>query len=102
RDRPSRRVHSFPTRRSSDLFTGRDLPAASEAGQEVLRRATAQGRRESRREAAAFMGRAWGHILQGQRWVPEGQYWDIDPDAPQRSEEHTSELQSREKLVCRI
>src|SRR5690606_29367257 len=28
--------------------------------------------------------------------------WPIDPLAELRSEEHTSELQSREKLVCRL
>src|SRR5690606_40805936 len=33
---------------------------------------------------------------------PDLQIYALDPDHPPRSEEHTSELQSREKLVCRL
>src|SRR3712207_8294932 len=28
--------------------------------------------------------------------------WNVDPQDPRRSEEHTSELQSRQYLVCRL
>src|SRR5947209_16536913 len=70
-----RDLHSFPTRRSSDL-SGR--PGLD-------RETTGQGRRRT----------------QGR------QYRSRDPtarqrDARDRSEEHTSELQSRQYLVCRL
>src|SRR5436309_10033990 len=63
-----RDLHSFPTRRSSDL--------------------------------ASFLHvvyNAWGRALPlGLRVCP------THPRATSRSEEHTSELQSRENLVCRL
>src|SRR5436309_5503761 len=62
-----RDLHSFPTRRSSDL--GGAAAAAGDAG----------GRRPFSRPA-----RSWSRAR-----TP-------------RSEEHTSELQSRENLVCRL
>src|SRR5206468_11577010 len=62
-----RDLHSFPTRRSSDL------PAAPRRAGRVPRpRGRTSGRRSARRESAG------------------------------RSEEHTSELQSRSDLVCRL
>src|SRR5437899_8742293 len=57
-----RALHSFPTRRSSDLQFAHDLTAAC------------------RRAAVA----------------------QLDGPAPERSEEHTSELQSLRHLVCRL
>src|SRR5438445_1602616 len=56
-----RPVHSFPTRRSSDLATTSSIPAGSSS------------------RAISMMGACCG-----------------------RSEEHTSELQSRQYLVCRL
>src|SRR5690349_23287650 len=78
-------LHSFPTRRSSDLaaLAGRRLP--------VLQAAAARGPprppgpRRPRRAARA-------HPIHGR--LPAG--------LPGRSEEHTSELQSRRELVCRL
>src|SRR5204862_6156932 len=69
--RPPRDLHSFPTRRSSDLLCScrRDLDSRSLWG----------GRRSS-------LGRSGTH--RGQLAL--------------RSEEHTSELQSRRELVCRL
>src|SRR5207253_8538141 len=64
---PHRALHSFPTRRSSDLSTCLDIHA------QVIK---------SRRNIAYFE-RA------------------VDP-VVHRSEEHTSELQSRGHLVCRL
>src|SRR5436309_12429536 len=71
-------LHSFPTRRSSDLridvdtevetFVVRDLPESS------------------------------FHVL---RQIVEQNAANFD-DLSQRSEEHTSELQSRENIVCRL
>src|SRR5690606_42134266 len=88
-----RDLPSFPTRRSSDLPgapAARWLPpSAWEAGCRArcdsgLPRSGRRAGRWSRRPAAADVG-------------PRG----FSP-ASWRSEEHTSELQSREKLVCRL
>src|SRR5690606_41643741 len=62
-----RDLHSFPTRRSSDLFGGRDV---------------GEGRLAALRPPFILAGDVAG--------------------AGGRSEEHTSELQSRENLVCRL
>src|SRR6266498_5885293 len=35
-------------------------------------------------------------------WPPTGATWPSSPNWPARSEEHTSELQSRPHLVCRL
>src|SRR5699024_12416820 len=64
---------SFPTRRSSDLFSAT---------------ATSSPANSSRREE-------WMRIRE-----PALQFWPMDPHP--RSEEHTSELQSRFDLVCRL
>src|SRR5438093_6791400 len=71
-----RDLHSFPTRRSSDLCAG-------EGGEENESRGLASGHRA--REALDV-----GHG--GQSRSP----------SPGRSEEHTSELQSLTNLVCRL
>src|SRR5207253_4203740 len=70
-----RDLHSFPTRRSSDL--GRHI--GSLCGVTPAERSPS--RRSGRRS------RAW--------YAP-------CPSCPRRSEEHTSELQSRGHLVCRL
>src|SRR5690606_41621820 len=70
-----RQLHSFPTRRSSDLARDprRNGPPRRGGGERRSRRDGAVGGAEGR---AGVAGR--------------------------RSEEHTSELQSRENLVCRL
>src|SRR5690606_41655647 len=82
-DGPRRALHSFPTRRSSDLGEGQararqDVPDRLRAGPARARR----GAEERLRESPPV------------RQVARG--------AAHRSEEHTSELQSRENLVCRL
>src|SRR5688572_32770472 len=69
-------LHSFPTRRSADLFEG----------WKILRRAcTAAGRGPA--EPFPFAGPGV----------------EADPFfMPDRSEEHTSELQSQSNIVCRL
>src|SRR5206468_11617674 len=84
-------VHSFPTRRSSDLERDRDLEIA--AGQEpeiAFRGQRGVGRR--------------GQVLGiDRRGAADGRRRLAEPHAPNlRSEEHTSELQSRSDLVCRL
>src|SRR5690606_41404963 len=95
-------LHSFPTRRSSDLkvgglagsflsFADRDTIGQSEkiGVLEVLglRQLTANNVK-----AATKKGRYFANCYSTGR---------IDGRYPVRSEEHTSELQSRENLVCR-
>src|SRR5207249_8767062 len=73
-----RDLHSFPTRRSSDLIPRAGRRAATRAARSGSARAPSGGRAPSDRG-------------DGTR-----------PGAPGRSEEHTSELQSRFDLVCRL
>src|SRR3546814_3303478 len=83
-------THSFPTRRSSDLFGGSLKGAATAAqGDEIARRA--EGRRSGcARQAGRLCAAAppW----EGNRWAAirlRRSIWST-----KRSEEHTSELQS--------
>src|SRR5690606_41617352 len=82
-----RALHSFPTRRSSDLLPGREhrldvLSAVLEVEGDVVARPDPAVRQVVRQ--------AVGPLL------------ELRVGAPLRSEEHTSELQSRENLVCRL
>src|SRR5699024_12676738 len=79
-------LHSFPTRRSSDLSILRGVSpiSSSYASRSCLVHSTARAVRN------AFSRSVSPRIHAGQTWV---QY---------RSEEHTSELQSRFDLVCRL
>src|SRR5690606_41258202 len=101
-DASARVSPSFPTRRSSDLISGNvlSLPLRPPA---VLARAAASldilsgGRFELGLGAGAF----WeGIVAMGGRRLTPGQSVQALREA--RSEEHTSELQSRENLVCRL
>src|SRR5690606_39801026 len=83
RDHPA--LHSFPTRRSSDLTgRGRRGHRAGRGDRPILCREC--GRQGNR--VRALLGPARTR----RRLGPRGG----------RSEEHTSELQSRENLVCRL
>src|SRR5438105_12219633 len=87
RHRDRRDLLSFPTRRSSDLET---------SGKEQGDGAEMERPRSDERTALA---EADGERLQALRPV------DLEVDRAQslqRSEEHTSELQSRVDLVCRL
>src|SRR5206468_8583892 len=89
---PLRALHSFPTRRSSDLFGG-SLTAASCAH-------VAQ-RRDSRLRSAVQTRRPqYPHAARcsAQASLPHTGH----SSTSSRSEEHTSELQSRSDLVCRL
>src|SRR5206468_7479178 len=91
--RDHRHLHSFPTRRSSDLNRfGRSRPSCY--GREAARRCSAATPRRPSRgspwlSSASRVGRC-STPRPSWRWRP----W--------RSEEHTSELQSRSDLVCRL
>src|SRR3712207_8650184 len=85
-----RDLHSFPTRRSSDL----DAAVPGEAG-----RALQAGGAERRGYCAPPGGQERaGDEDEG---APPRRLPERDGEGP-RSEEHTSELQSRQYLVCRL
>src|SRR5690606_41708259 len=93
-----RALHSFPTRRSSDLgdirVEGSPVPKSHLAY-------LAPGRDELHLEAitASRVVLIGGEPL-GEKIV---MWWNfIGRSHDERSEEHTSELQSRENLVCRL
>src|SRR5207244_12578596 len=86
----SRALHSFPTRRSSDLLISQrrnaSWPAVYMAVTALLKVSLPSMRRKCKRALTES-------IVAGQRLPPPGM---------QRSEEHTSELQSPDHLVCRL
>src|SRR5947209_10558185 len=88
--RARRELHSFPTRRSSDLR------AATAARAEPWGTAS-PSRAGSGRAAACAAARS---RRRGRR--DEGRGRAAAQAAARRSEEHTSELQSRQYLVCRL
>src|SRR5690606_40021863 len=93
-----RDLHSFPTRRSSDL------EACAEHGLEAPRIVTECGRAMTAHHAVLV-----ANVTEVEE-APEGRVPPAHDDEPAvirrlrevRSEEHTSELQSRENLVCRL
>src|SRR5690606_40280951 len=87
-DRSPRDLHSFPTRRSSDL--------QSEAGR--------QGRPERQHpfDVTRVRRHHSGHGSTHGLAVSTGALHELQEPVFARSEEHTSELQSRENLVCRL
>src|SRR5690606_41503071 len=96
-----RDLHSFPTRRSSDLVTG-DAEVAGEraADGDIGNGEVLDG------DGFGFEGGGGGcfyHDCFFLAWGFFGDGWRVSRTArPKRSEEHTSELQSRENLVCRL
>src|SRR5206468_5716349 len=85
-----RDLHSFPTRRSSDLgviirFVG--LGVRKRSGCALLRLSCRM---------------LFGEIRQGMPWSNLQQQHVALAEQRLRSEEHTSELQSRSDLVCRL
>src|SRR5690606_41533655 len=91
RTRDPRGLHSFPTRRSSDLEISQ---LARNLGLERLE-AEFIGEQEAAIKMFALLG--FSHLLRLEDYVKDMQAISHD-----RSEEHTSELQSRENLVCRL
>src|SRR5690606_42026265 len=86
----------LPTRRSSDLY-------ASLAGSHIAHVNTETGEATVIEPPTPNQGarRVWSDS-QGRIWVSEWNAGQLGMYDPARSEEHTSELQSREKLVCRL
>src|SRR5690606_41808112 len=87
-----RGLHAFPTRRSSDLD-----------GQEVPYSEIAKGYQLPNGETVVLTDEDFEDLpLNTTRMVDVLQFVPLDEVDPIRSEEHTSELQSRENLVCRL
>src|SRR5690606_41970718 len=99
---PHRYIHSFPTRRSSDLLNKPYLFTKSSNPQLKI----------TQKNKKPAIGICWSASVTGESY--EGKVFDLNHFAPLinsdklniyslqvgRSEEHTSELQSRENLVC--
>src|SRR5690606_41549390 len=101
-NRDHQHLHSFPTRRFSDLefahgFTYSGHPVAAAVALANLRLLRDEGIVERvRTQTAPYLQRRWRELAEHPL---VGEARGIGMVA--RSEEHTSELQSRENLVCR-
>src|SRR5207244_13145737 len=90
----ARDLHSFPTRRSSDL--------------DELRRFAAERQWDqfhSPKNLATAIAVEAAELLEHFQWLTDADSVSLDPDVREkviRSEEHTSELQSPDHLVCRL
>src|SRR5690606_41793735 len=84
-------LHSFPTRRSSDLSASRPTKGAPPEA--------SPGCWES---ASPAMAEPSPRRRNSKRPRPSSDVVASAITSPGRSEEHTSELQSRENLVCRL
>src|SRR5206468_12813227 len=89
-------LHSFPTRRSSDLFR---FSCVFQITERRTRRFRA-GRIEKMTNQLSVESLASSQIIRNPVCNEKG-YWAGAPGVF-RSEEHTSELQSRSDLVCRL
>src|SRR5690606_42154532 len=96
RDARQRALPSFPTRRSSDLLHRKDLPGRPDLVLPKFR-------------LAVFVHGCFWHRHPGCFYATSPStrtdFWAAKLNgnvARDRSEEHTSELQSRENLVCRL
>src|SRR5699024_11949558 len=87
-----RALHSFPTRRSSDLSEQRDSPV------EVSIDSLLNTMTLSEKIGQLFFIRARGYFKN----TADEDYRRLLSRINDRSEEHTSELQSRFDLVCRL
>src|SRR5690606_41900203 len=93
-------LHSFPTRRSSDLCD-QFLPILDEMLEMLTRNKIFTDRTVDVGIITKADAIAYG--LTGPNARGSGVTVDLRKDRPySRSEEHTSELQSRENLVCRL
>src|SRR5690606_42158109 len=95
-------LHPFPTRRSSDLNVKSVVLRVNSPG------GSAFASEQINREILALKAAGKPVVVSMGHLAASGGYWismnaDViyaDPSTITRSEEHTSELQSRENLVC--
>src|SRR5690606_41371908 len=92
--------HSFPTRRSSDLLGS--CVSAFNSVVERLQERRAFGRPVGKFPSVQFGISTMLSDLLAMESLVHGVAGLADRNKPMRSEEHTSELQSRENLVCRL
>src|SRR5207247_5254166 len=90
--------HSFPTRRSSDLDQLQDAIRRTFNAETLDEPVAPGGRSRGSGGEAGVMERMLGSTVVGLG----GQSERRGDAGAQRSEEHTSELQSRVELVCRL
>src|SRR5690606_40204476 len=96
-----RALHSFPTRRSSDLAR-RSTPAATEEAS--ARRPPGMANNETSMATSDSANDPLRRADAPLRTTTNGDnaMTALKTESSTRSEEHTSELQSRENLVCRL
>src|SRR5690606_40206110 len=100
--RQLRPLDSFPTRRSSDLLRTVGPHRASHVDMRPGHVLGDERLDEVRTRARAWRGAVAGVLDVGDRGFDRLGIARVERQAPdRRSEEHTSELQSRENLVCR-
>src|SRR5690606_40916146 len=87
--------HSFPTRRSSDLNLAHSPERLYSRGEPQKVRSGVRNR-----DGVDLPQRH--PVFSGGRLLLEKTGWRWGKSTPSRSEEHTSELQSRENIVCRL
>src|SRR5690606_39979863 len=95
-------LHSFPTRRSSDR--GRWSNGVSERSRSARLQVVRADRPREQEEGQRFLiiaaaSRAIARATSLAEALPSIRSYNLQSRAAGRSEEHTSELQSREKLV---
>src|SRR5207302_8923718 len=92
-------LHSFPTRRSSDLLDEHGSPGCA-LGDLFTDRHAVDGLPEGdmASDPLHLVALHASEVVPADRRIGEGRL----PMEASRSEEHTSELQSRENLVCRL
>src|SRR5207244_12045098 len=99
---PIPHLHSFPTRRSSDLSLARPKNSSAACGEGTPMKAVSSERgRGTRRSTAAVMTPSVpsAPMKRSLRSYPVLSFLSL---LSARSEEHTSELQSPDHLVCRL
>src|SRR5690606_41625979 len=93
-------LHSFPTRRSSDLITQQPIPKFPGVTRDV---ALLVDETVTHQQIVKTIKENGGKFLKDVHLFDIYQGKGIeDGKKSVRSEEHTSELQSRENLVCRL
>src|SRR5690606_40330356 len=91
-------LRSFPTRRTSDL--GPQSRGTAPRVMQVMVGSTCTSNAEF--EKKLFVIRKWAERTVRESDLKDRGYFYLPSLSANRSEEHTSELQSREKLVCRL
>src|SRR5207302_8125791 len=95
-------LHSFPTRRASDLISFANTRYPSLANAWATRVVPANPSRTDRAFVFCASARIWGNNLSFEPAYLIPCVLGESRILLSRSEEHTSELQSRENLVCRL